>query len=173
MICGIFGPSCCGKTTVANAASAELHLALRSCGNEVRKLADKQRISIDQLTDENHQRVDQETITWAVANRPCLVEGLSLDAVFTNAGQPATLILMYATDHQRVRRGREKYGDFDLEKLRQIDNADTRLRGRLYPTSASRGVDLLTLDTSALTLNECASQVVKIIRTRCPTGRHG
>jgi cytidylate kinase len=75
MITCLFGSTCTGKTTVARALARQLGLPLRSCGEEIRMRASMLRLSLDNLPSSVHEEVDNESVLWALSNRPCLVEG--------------------------------------------------------------------------------------------------
>ena len=119
-------------------------------------------MSFEALPDDSHRQIDQDTVTWALEQRPCLIEGRFLDAVFAGAAVPATLILLDASDTQRVGRARKKNSTFTFDHLRRTDADDAKFRARLYGP-LNNIASYLTVDTSELTVDECAYRITMAI----------
>ncbi len=163
MILCLFGLTCSGKTTVGRAVAARLNVPLRSCGDEVRRVARERDVAIEDLPDESHHQIDRDTVAWAVKHQPCIVEGRFLDAVFAGAGTPATLIRLVASEARRAARWRATNVTFTSARLAQADAEDANLRARIY-TAEDEVVPCLTIDTSELTVDECASRIATMIK---------
>jgi cytidylate kinase len=164
MIICLYGPTCTGKTTIARMIAEQLLLPLRSCGDEIRARAVSIGVGLDDIPDDIHRAVDQETIEWAMANRPCVVEGRFLDAVFA-VRKPDVIIRLQATDEVRIRRGRARWPDFELADLRRYDDNDSCFREQMFegriPTDPCQVVD-----TTNLTVEECVECVRSIVEQR-------
>lgn len=163
MIVCLCGPTCTGKTTIAEIVAEQLKLSLRSCGDVIRKRAASQQVALKDLPDETHREVDQETIEWALANQPCLVEGRFLDTVFSG-NSPDVIVRLQATDDARLQRGRMRRGDFELADLQRYDQDDQQFLRRVYP--ARTPLDCIDIDTSNLSVDECVECVRSIINKR-------
>jgi cytidylate kinase len=163
MILCLFGSTCSGKTTVGRTVAARLNVPLRSCGDEVRRVARELDIALEDLPDESHRQIDRDTVAWAVEHQPCIVEGRFLDAVFAGAGTLATLIRLVASDARRTARGRAKNFAFTSAQLKQADAEDANLRARIY-NAEDEVVPCLTIDTSELTVDESVSRIATKIK---------
>jgi cytidylate kinase len=163
MILCLFGPSCSGKTTAGRAVAEQLKLPLRSCGDDVRRTAKELGASIENLSDERHRQIDSETVSWAVAHRPCLVEGRFLDAVFRDTTVPVSLVRFVASRTHRVARLAAKNAAAAAAQIDLVDTQDADFRVRLYNAGSERA-SWLTIDTSELTVDECASRIVTMIK---------
>jgi cytidylate kinase len=163
MIFAIYGPSCVGKTTVARQIAAEFGLPLRSCGAAVRDRARALGIEPHALPDAVHRQVDEETLAWALANHPCLVEGRFLNFVLAGASQHVVLIRLHASDAERERRacisGRS---GVTLDELRKGDAADQVFTDRMFLLSGV-GMSCVTVDSSNDTIPETAAKIAAIV----------
>jgi cytidylate kinase len=164
MIVCLFGPSCVGKTTLAKRVAAALGLPLRSCGDAVRTAATVHGTTIKDLPDEGHREVDAGTVAWALEHKACIVEGRYLDRVFADSRAAVTLILIGASDACRVSRLRDRSGNtlLSAEDLRRSDDEDNAFRERLFGDHAT-AMPWQVLDTSGLTVDECAQQLSELI----------
>ncbi|RDJ21061.1 hypothetical protein DWF00_07525 [Bosea caraganae] len=164
MIVCLFGPSCVGKTTLAQRAAVALGLPLRSCGEAVRAAATAHGLTINDLPDEQHREVDAGTVVWAMGNKSCIVEGRYLDRVFADSRTPVTLILIRASDACRVSRAKGRSGNttFSADDLRRLDDEDNAFRERLFGDRVA-AMPWQVLDTSGLTVDECARQLRELI----------
>lgn len=163
MILCLFGATCSGKTTVGQAVAARLNVPLRSCGDEVRRVARELDIALTDLPDESHRQIDRDTVTWGVEHQPCIVEGRFLDAVFAGTCTPATLIRLVASDARRAARWRAKNSAFTSAQLKQVDAEDANLRARIY-NAQDEVVPCLTIDTSELTVDQSVSRIAAAIK---------
>jgi cytidylate kinase len=173
MIVCIFGLSCVGKTIIARHAAVALGLPLRSCGDAIRKKAETLDLPIDQLPDEAHRAVDAASVEWALERRGgCMLEGRFLDAVFTAAGVSATLIELRANRSRRVNRAYIRHGllSFSIDDLDRMDAEDADFRARLFRRHAD-DVARHMLDTSCLTVDECARRVQEIVKASNHVGK--
>jgi cytidylate kinase len=170
MIVCILGPSCVGKSTIARRAAAALELPLRSCGDAVREKAEILGLPIEQLPDDAHRAVDAASVVWALERfGGCLLEGRFLDAVFAAAGVSATLIELQANRSSRLARARTRYSvlSFSTDDLDRMDAAEAEFRARLFGRVAEYPTRHM-LDTSGLTLDECARRVREIVEASGP-----
>ena len=163
MILCLFGSTCSGKTTVGQAIAARLNIPLRSCGDEVRRLARELDIALQDLPDESHRQIDRDTVAWALKHQPCIVEGRFLDAVFAGSGTPATLIRFVASDARRAARWRAKNLAVTSAQLKQADAEDANLRARIY-NAQDEVVPCLTIDTSELTVDQSVCRIAATIK---------
>jgi hypothetical protein len=122
------------------------------------------RLSLDNLPSSVHEEVDNESVLWALSNRPCLVEGRFLDAVFAHR-TPALVIRLHAADTARLERGRARSPTFGLSDLQRSDEGDARFRARMFACRVPI-VPLRTIDTTNLTVEECSECVRLIIEER-------
>jgi cytidylate kinase len=160
MIIAIFGSSCTGKTSVARPLAEELGLAIRSCGEEIKKRAKALSISVGELPDEVHSVIDNETVTWVSANEHCIVEGRFLDYVLSSVNEEIVFIQLTTSDNERLTRMlKHRRPDIPIEDLRQIDEIDQRFRERHY-NNISKVEPWLTIDTSNDTVAECVKQII-------------
>jgi cytidylate kinase len=164
MIICLFGASLVGKTTVARSVSSTMGLPLRSCGSIVRAEAAESGVRLADLSDEDHKRIDSQTIAWALKQNSCLIEGRFLDAVFGGTDQLPIMIKLMATDECRVQRGRVRNGKstFSVEDIRRLDAEDAVFRARMFgahPTVVSRR----EVDTSGLSVDVCAHTIENLI----------
>jgi len=163
MILCLYGSSCSGKTTVARALASKLNLPLRSCGDEIRRVARKLDITPADVTEDGHRQIDRDTVAWAHEHRPGVIEGRFLDAVFASAATPATLVLLVASDESRLVRGRTKNTAFSSDDLGRSDAEDAKHRARIY--NLHEGVvPWHTVDTSDLPVDECVRQIVTMLK---------
>jgi cytidylate kinase len=168
----IYGPSCVGKTTVAREVATQLDLPLHSCGDKVRQMARGLGVSLDALSDDSHRQIDRDTVAWALDHRPCVIEGRFLDAVFADSTAFATLIFLGASDDPRIVRGRNKDPSFTFAHLRQVDAHDASFRARVYG-SLNNIAPYITIDTSQLTVDECARRIAVAIEQATRAGQRG
>lgn len=163
MILCIFGPSCSGKTTAGRAVAERLKLPLRSCGDDVRRVAKDLGVEIECLSDERHRQIDSATVSWAIVHRPCIVEGRFLDAVFRDTVVPVSLVRLVASRAHRVARLPAKNAAAAAAQIDLMDTQDADFRVRLYNTGSERA-SWPTIDTSGLTVDECASRIMTMIK---------
>src|SRR5258705_4185606 len=97
MIIGLFGLSSTGKTSIARRVMIETNCALRSCGEIVKSRAEFVGVHPNELSDEEHRQIDEDTRKWAIASDPCLVEGRYLDRVLAPIGPRVTLVRLVTT----------------------------------------------------------------------------
>jgi cytidylate kinase len=164
MIVCLFGSTLSGKTTIARVVAAQLDIALRSCGDEVRVQARALGTNLEDLPDTIHKKVDRETVRWAEGRPLCLVEGRFLDAVLGGAGVLA--IRLTAADQARAERGRRRFGAYSIDELRQSDTRDEIFRARMY-NDRSPVLPQAILDTTKRTVEECVACVRSIIGRQC------
>ena len=171
MIFGIFGASLTGKTTLAQRVALALQLPLRSCGNEIRKEMGENGRQDSDIPRFIHEKVDTETLEWAIANEPCIVEGRFLDRVFPSSGsQKISLILLTAGRPSRLERGHLRA----VTGSRAFANGDLiaeDAKDQVYRSQKCSGLPRTPdyiLDTSEVSINECTVKLQEFIRQRLP-----
>lgn len=167
MILCIYGPSLTGKTTLASSVAQSLNLPVRYCGHEARKRMQLLELSLDDMQDTVHRQIDRETIDWALAHEPCVVEGRFLDGVFSEVhNQHVYLLLLSATHECRLGRGRarakERLLTFAEQDLNKEDRSDLEFRRRIFSTKPAS--PHLTIDTSLTSLDECTQTILNIVK---------
>lgn len=155
----IFGSSCTGKTTIAAPLAKELGFKIRSCGEEIKKKAKELNVKIDDLTNEVHHTIDNETVQWVISNDNCIVEGRFLDSVLSIISDRIFLIKLTATDAERCDRMKSRgYTEFTTEDLCTIDKLDRNFRNEHYKYSYGM-TPVLVIDTSSLSVELCLNQI--------------
>src|SRR5439155_23754104 len=113
------------KTTLAQALQRHLNIPLRSCGEVVKQTAQEMSIPVDSVPDDEHRRIDADTVSWTAGVRDCIVEGRFLDCVLASTTDRVRLIRLVASDNLRCERGSKAAGKpMSLADLRDIDEAD-------------------------------------------------
>jgi cytidylate kinase len=168
MIFAIYGSSIVGKTTVASRVAAELKLPLRSCGSVVRERAKSLGIELHELPDADHQEIDGQTVAWALTNQPCIVEGRFLNFVLAETATPVIFIRLIASDLQRqLRACNSDRSGITIDDLQRADAADLSFTKRVFP-SPGVNASCVTVDSSSLTVEECALRIRAIIEAGLP-----
>jgi len=160
MIVALFGPSCTGKTTIAQRVMSELGLPLRSCGEAVKLKAGVLGLPLTELSDDEHRRIDDETRRWALANSPCLVEGRYLDRVLSPIASRVTLVRLDARNADRE--ARRTPPDRVPLTITEEDLQDSLFGARMY-NSMNQLAPQLILDSSELTVGVCVQRVIALI----------
>jgi cytidylate kinase len=163
MILCLYGSTCSGKTTVARALASKLNFPLRSCGEEVRRVAGELDIALADVPEYGHRQIDRDTVAWAHEHRPCVIEGRFLDTVFASAAAPATLVRLVASDESRLVRGRTRNPAFTSDDLGRADAEDAKHRARIY-NALEEVVPWQTVDTSDLSVDECVRRIVTMLK---------
>jgi cytidylate kinase len=164
MIISLCGASSTGKTTIARRLANEAGYPLRSCGEIVKSKATLLGVRLDELSDELHQEIDNETRSWAVANDPCLVEGRYLDQVFVPIGPQVTLVRLVATHADRRARLMARSFRPPLTITEdELDFADSAFCARMY-NSAEKLTPQLILNSSELSVEECVNRIRVLMR---------
>lgn len=169
MIIAIFGSSCTGKTTLSRALCAMVHLPLRSCGDAIRNKAEEVGVSWHELSDVDHQAVDAETLSWAIENTPCVVEGRYLDYVLAGLASATVWVELRASPDVRCGRLADRLGNRLLEvtDLEEIDAAQLKFRRRLYGGASPMGTSIV-LETSTSTIDESLERLMSFLDTISP-----
>ena len=163
MIVAIFGRSCSGKTALASAVASLLKFSVRHCGDAIREAASAADVSIDELSIEQHQKVDQATYQWASASGVALVEGRFLQYVLSSFERPLLLVEVTCSASVREVRWGDRMGQpVDAQSLAEMDESEDRLVQSLYSSIMPRIAEL-AIDTTTLSVDECAQQVVAAV----------
>jgi cytidylate kinase len=170
MIIGLFGASTTGKTSIAKRVMVETSCALRCCGEVVKSRAAVLGTRLSELAAEEHQRIDDDTRKWAIANIPCLVEGRYLDRVLAPIGKHVLLVRLVATSaDRRTRRLKRDVRPLTLTED-DLDLADSTFCTRMY-SPGDQLVPKLVLNSSELSVEECVQRVITVMqRTETPLG---
>jgi len=155
----IYGLSCTGKTTIAAPLAKELGFDLRSCGEEIKKRAKELDVKFDDLTDEIHHTIDNETVKWFLSNVNCVVEGRFLDAVLSMSSDNIVLIKLTATVAERCNRMKKRgNADYTIDDLCRVDEIDKKFRHEHYRYNECIA-PMLTIDTSIFSVEQCLNQI--------------
>jgi cytidylate kinase len=151
---GIFGGTCSGKTTVADALAAQLAYNVRHCGELIKQLAASRAKSPAELSPLEETRVS------ARQDRNLIVEGTFLDLVLTDVGNCKLIRLScnapVRESRYNVRRGGTSFADREL--------LDAELRQRLYRDIQNRPADL-EIDTSNKAVDDVAREIAQWLTT--------
>lgn len=159
----IYGKSCSGKTTLANALSVKRTVTVRDCGTVIREEARKIKVHPNALPLAVHLRVDEETRRFASNSTTArIISGCFLDTVLSGLGS-VKFIKIVCDRAERARRNETRSGNGG-RPLSERDQDDELLSVRLYE-GAHREDPWLTLDTS----KESVDQLVERLLTE---GKH-
>jgi cytidylate kinase len=141
----------------------KLELPLRSCGEAVRAAAINLKANLADLPDEVHRRVDEETVSWALEHKSCIIEGRFLDGVFAECRATVMLIEVTAREHLRMERARirNNIATFSAEDIQRLDTDDNVFRARMF--CGRRSVPWQILDTSGQTVEESVEILNELI----------
>jgi len=162
MIVAIFGQSCTGKTSLANALAPVLGYRVRHCGDAVREVAKSLRLTYEALSDDHHRTIDDATRAWSQDYLPCIVEGRFLDRVLA-ASASVLLVHLVASEEVRLGRWRSRTSQpLSREWLNANDARELAFRVRLYGADGSL-IPSLKLDTSECTVPYCTAKVTALL----------
>ena len=160
----IVGGSATGKSAVARALAAAKALALRNCGEEVKKVARLCGISVDNVSEVCHREIDAESQRFVMQSGPVLLEGRFLRYVLS--AFPEALMVIELTANIEIRRDRwasrasRANRSVTLEEVLSSDGSDVEFTSRMYA-----GLDPLpsyTINTSKLTVKQVVSKILKL-----------
>ena len=157
----IVGGSATGKSAVARALAAAKALALRNCGEEVKKVARLCGISVDNVSEVCHREIDAESQRFVMQSGPVLLEGRFLRYVLS--AFPEALMVIELTANIEIRRDRwasRVNRSVTLEEVLSSDGSDVEFTSRMYA-----GLDPLpsyTINTSKLTVKQVVSKILKL-----------
>jgi cytidylate kinase len=165
MIVALWGASATAKTTVAERVAARLGVPLRSCGEEIRRAAQKAVVSLAEAPEALHRSVDDATRDWVRyhALKGAVLEGRFLDQVL--AEEPGVVLVRVTCESSvRVQRWVDRAGSaFEKDNLAEHDKADDLFRLRMYD-SADKGAALFTLDTSSGGVDKWTEELLGLIQ---------
>jgi cytidylate kinase len=162
MIVALCGPSCTGKTTIAELVRNHTGLPLRCCGNTVKQKANELGVPVAELPDGEHRAIDAETVRWATSNSPCLVEGRYLQYVLAPIGSQVHLVSLEASDEDRRRR-MVKTGRLErLEHFEKAEKIDHEFAKRMYKGRRLR--PSLVVNSSHFSVEVCVRSVLEFLR---------
>lgn len=152
MIIALYGASCVGKSTIATQLSPTGLIPIRRCGDVVREFAANKGVAPDQLSLEDHQAIDSDSVAWVARHSsiPAIIEGRFLDCVL---GEVTSLIhLVHVRAEMEVRADRWVVRRPGVDGFAEVvcqDEADAAFRLWAYP-----GIKRLAPQTSVETTGE-------------------
>lgn len=162
----IYGVSTTGKTAIVSEL-AKLFKAqpeVRHCGELIKNRCKDIGLSspID-LNIKEHKLIDQETIKVANSSDSILIEGRYLNFVLD--GNEHVLFINLTCDFdERVNRLKRKLNtDYCRENIESSDIEDKKLSHKLYGTSQPTLKCLTTLNTTGLSITQCAEKIIDIV----------
>ena len=170
MIVGLYGSSSTGIATIARRVMHETNCALRSCGEIVKSRAGLLGAHPNELSEEVHRQIDDETRKWAVASDPCVVEGRYLDWVLAPIGSQVSLVRLEATQADRRMRWMARAPRPLTLTEDELDLADSAFCRQMY-SSGEQLAPQLILNSSELSVEECVQRIIVLMRkTETPLG---
>jgi cytidylate kinase len=160
LVIAIFGKSCTGKSTVADALGEILGAHVRHCGEILRSRALEMGKPVSELSSEVHRLIDAETRAWAADRSASLkvVEGILLEEL---RGLVDILFIRLVCD-TTVREARFRSRRGVASSITVRDNEDEQLRDELYSgqISSSPSANILEFDTTRRLAREIAKDIV-------------
>jgi cytidylate kinase len=158
-VVALYGPSCSGKTSVAQALAPPLDASLRSCGELVREYARQIGVHVMELADDDHRAIDRETRLIAEdATGLWVIDGSFLDHVLGGL-QNVSLIRLSASKEERQRRQSNRN---ITTPIAVRDAADDETRVRLYGRAPRLAPDH-DIDTTAFTVSEVVTKIENLL----------
>jgi cytidylate kinase len=165
VIIAIYGKSCVGKSTTANALGQLYRIEVRKCGELVKSRAIQLGIDPEQLSHDDHKAIDEETQRLATAGRSVIVEGVFLDRVLS-AGTPNLIsVELTCSEDERSRRFAQKYAHAKLD-LKQRDVVDCKTAAGLYSSPEAKMQPNVTIDTTSLSPSGVVGALVRWLETK-------
>lgn len=166
VILGIYGRSCTGKTTVAKVLAETLACPVRYCGELVRAAAKQTGLDVDNLPDDSHRQIDEQTCTWAFTPRSSsIVEGRYLDYVLSPGATTLCLVRLEASLETRLLRWQEKTDTMcSVTDFTRLDSTEDAFRFRLYQRRRPL-MPSTTIDTTYSTPDEIAQCLIRMAQT--------
>lgn len=161
----ISGASCTGKTSVARDLATLTGIQLRSCGDAVRERSTALGLTVATLPRSDHQWIDEETRRLARDPvRDVIIEGTYLDIVLAEVANVRLVRLVCKLEVRAARLMRRGGEHGRYVSLAERDELDRRIREDLYGSSCVMPMNPhAEIDTSALTIGECAAQVISVL----------
>jgi cytidylate kinase len=162
-VIAIFGKSCTGKSTVADALGEILGAYVRHCGEILRSRALEMGKPVSELSSEVHRLIDAETRAWAADRSASLkvVEGILLEEL---RGLDGILFIRLVCD-TTVREARFRSRRGVASSITVRDKEDEQLRDELYsrPNSSSPSANILEFDTTRRLARKIAEDIASRI----------
>lgn len=165
MIVAIFGRSCTGKSSVTRLISGLCSWESRICGDIIRARAAELGVVPEDLSIDEHRRIDTETVAYAtVANESCLVDGRYLNYVLHGCRSSVFLVEFVATQEVRLVRWQQRLGrPVSHEWLSRLDGIDIEFSQQTYADVVPISPQLV-LDTADITIRECSELLLLHLR---------
>ena len=142
-----------------------LGLPLRSCGDAVRSSATMLGVSWQQLSYNQHRRVDTDTLEWVRINRPCVVEGRYLDRVLAPLGREIILVRLEASDEDRRCRQSAKRGHATTTiEFREREKDDLTFSEYMYSLDQHL-TPLVVLNSSELSVEAPEQRIKSLVES--------
>jgi cytidylate kinase len=161
VVIGLVGKSGVGKTVVAEALARRLGVAVRHCGEVVKRRADELKVAFHELPKKEHYRIDAETIELARnATGLVIMEGRFLDVVLR--GVPNVLLVHLTASREELLRRKEKRGR--KKGLRRAGSDGGADSGELLHRRKGGKRGTIIVNTDSLTVSGVATQILKYIQ---------
>jgi cytidylate kinase len=160
LIIGIFGLTCSGKTSVADALSLDLSYQVRHCGEIIKQLATRDGRSPNDLSSKEHAGADEETRISATKSRNLIIDGTFLDVVLADVRNCKLVKLTCDAAVREARYNVRRSGTSFADR----ESLDADLRQRLYQSIPNRAPDM-ELDTTSKTADVVAHEIAKWLMT--------
>ena len=162
----ICGMSCTGKSMLGKLLANYLNCELRNCGSIVLKVAARLKLPPEQLSLNEHAKVDAETIEFISQHSKLqrIVEGRYIDQVIVRCDAPIVLVELVSSEEARLARwGKRAARALKLNWLRSVDEADFAFRRKAYAGIEQRPPSL-TIDTSRLGPADCMNVLITSLK---------
>lgn len=162
MIIAIYGKSCTGKTSVARCLAKIINAEVRHCSEEIRNLAEKLKCMVNELSQEEHIKIDNETRKIASSFKGTLIiEGIFLSHVLEGLTDVFWVELICNNNERRLRH-QIKQGQQKIKTdISERDISDNILRKKLFKEKAPYISNILIIDSTTKSAEAIASLIAE------------